>query len=443
MRFIHTADIHLDSPLTGLAAYADAPTELLRTATRDAFDNLVAEAISEQVDFMVIAGDLYDGGWKDFNTGLFFVRQMGRLKQAGIPVYLLLGNHDAESEMTKKLVLPDNVHKFRSDKAHSFELPELRVALHGRSFKDAATTENLALGYPSPVPGWLNIGVLHTALEGNTAHANYAPCSVAELQARGYQYWALGHVHEHRVWRGDTTIAFPGNLQGRHVREPGPRGALMVSASGAEITSVDRLLVDVLRWHTLSVDVSACSDLVEVVRRVGAGLQDLLDQSGGRHPLAVRVTLTGATPAHGQLFRLESQLRAEVQGQAATLGADRLWIEKLKIDTTPHTQLQTVALRQDAMADLQALMAKAADDPAFLQGLHDDLMLMVGKLPLEVMQSLPQLEAIRTDASLAPLSGLVQATAPSLLAHIAHIAQMGAELATPGDAPGVKTDKAG
>src|SRR2546426_8575476 len=235
MRFIHAADIHLDSPLTGLSAYQDAPADLLRTATRDAFENLVSEAIAEKVDFMVIAGDLYDGNWKDFNTGIFFVRQMGLLKLAGIPVYLLFGNHDAESEMTKKLSLPDNVHCFPAGKAATFQLPELRVALHGRSFKDAATMENLAVNYPAPVSGWLNIGVLHTALEGNSAHANYAPCSIAELEARGYQYWALGHVHEHRVWHGTSTIAFPGNLQGRHIRETGPRGALIVTAEGPDI----------------------------------------------------------------------------------------------------------------------------------------------------------------------------------------------------------------
>ena len=196
MRFIHTADIHLDSPLIGLSSYQDAPAALLRTATRDAFENLVSEAISEKVDFIIIAGDLYDGNWKDFNTGIFFARQMGRLKAVGIPVYLLFGNHDAESEMTKKLLLPDNVHSFRSGKAETFKLPELCVALHGRSFKEAATTENLAVSYPEPIAGWLNIGVLHTALEGNAAHPNYAPCSIAELEARGYQYWALGHVHE-------------------------------------------------------------------------------------------------------------------------------------------------------------------------------------------------------------------------------------------------------
>ncbi len=415
MRFIHAADIHLDSPLTGLSAYQDAPAALLRTATRDAFENLVTEAIAGAVDFMVIAGDLYDGNWKDFNTGIFFVRQMGRLNSARIPVYLLYGNHDAESDMTKKLTLPENVHHFPTGKPSTFKLPELRVALHGRSFKEAATTENLAVGYPDPVAGWLNIGVLHTALEGNSSHANYAPCSIAELEARRYHYWALGHVHEHKIWRGTSTIAFPGNLQGRHIREAGPRGALMVTANGMEIESVERLYVDVLRWQVLNIDVSAASNLADVVRMTGRGIEDLLGDSQGDMPLAVRVILFGASAAHGELFGLEAQVRAEVLAQAASLSGERLWIEKVRIETSPHDCAEQIAARFDALADLQALLAKAAADSGFLQSLQDDLMQLVGKLPLEVIATVAQLEAIRSGN----VQDLVRSTTPSLVAYVA------------------------
>ena len=254
MKFIHTADIHLDSPLSGLAAYKDAPADLLRTVTRDAFTRLIHLAIEETVDFMVIAGDLYDGTWKDYNTGHFFCREMWRLNKVNIPVYLLYGNHDAESEMTKKLTLPANVHTFESRKAHTFRIDALKVALHGRSYKEAATLDNLAASYPVPVLGWLNIGVLHTALGGYAAHANYAPCTLAELTAKSYQYWALGHVHEHAILQKDPWVVFPGNLQGRHIRETGTRGAMLVTADETGIQSVERVLVDALRWHKAEVD---------------------------------------------------------------------------------------------------------------------------------------------------------------------------------------------
>lgn len=416
MKFIHTADIHLDSPLSGLAAYKDAPADLLRTVTRDAFTRLVDETIDEAVDFMVIAGDLYDGTWKDYNTGHFFCREMGRLNKAGIPVYLLLGNHDADSEMTKKLTLPTNVHQFDTRKANTFRIEGLKVALHGRSYKEAATLENLATGYPAPVAGWLNIGVLHTALEGYAAHANYAPCTLAELSAKGYHYWALGHVHEHAVLLKDPWVVFPGNLQGRHIRETGARGAMLVTADESGIQSVARLLVDALRWHVVDVDASEASTLQDVVRLVGRAFEQLVNETPERIYLSVRVCIKGKTAAHGELFGLESQLREEILGQAAGLGIDRLWVEKVRIETEPRTDATHVAARSDAIADMQRFLDEAPDDVALLEALMEDLRPLVDKAPFELIQSVPELDAIRSG----DVAGIVKSVTPGLLAYLAN-----------------------
>jgi exonuclease SbcD len=312
MKFIHAADIHLDSPLAGLSAYRDSPTDLLRTATRDAFSNLVSEAISEKVDFIIIAGDLYDGNWKDYNTGVFFSREMGRLNVSGIPVFLVYGNHDAESEMTKKLSLPPNVFAFQSSKAQTHRIEHLKVALHGQSFKNAATLDNLAVGYPAPIDGWLNIGVLHTALEGYAAHASYAPCSLAELLAKKYDYWALGHVHEHAVLHTNPWVVFPGNLQGRHIRETGARGAVLVTTDEDSIVAVDRLYTDVVSWHRLEVDMAAAEDIAAAVRAVSKELAKLIESEQDGRPMVVRIILTGRSAAHGDLFGSDVQLRAEI-----------------------------------------------------------------------------------------------------------------------------------
>lgn len=399
MKFIHTADIHLDSPLRGLSAYPDAPAERVRTATRDAFYNLVTRAIEEAVDFMVIAGDVYDGDWKDFNTGLFFVRQMGRLRQAGIPVYLLYGNHDADSEMTKSLELPDNVHAFSSRKSETFRIDSLKVALHGRSFKVAETTDSLLPGYPAPMPGWFNIGVLHTALEGNAEHARYAPCSVGELQAKGYQYWALGHVHEHWVLQGDVTIAYPGNLQGRHIRECGPRGALLVTAEAGEITDMERIEVDVLRWHALDIDISQAESMKAAVRLAGQDIERLLDSVAGSLPLAIRVTFTGQSPAHRELLGQEWQLRQEVIAQAVAQDPERIWIEKVRVATrsseNDSRRRQTEHESADVLMELDSLARTAVSDPDFMASLQQDLHLLLDKLPHEVLQAMPDLKELR------------------------------------------------
>jgi len=401
--------------LVGLAAYKDAPVDLLRTVTRDAFTRLVDAAIEEAVDFMVIAGDLYDGTWKDYNTGHFFCREMGRLNKVGIPVYLLFGNHDAESEMTKKLTLPANVHTFDARKANTFRIEALKLALHGRSYKEAATFENLVSGYPAPVAGWLNIGVLHTALGGYAEHANYAPCSLAELNAKGYDYWALGHVHEHAILQKSPWVVFPGNLQGRHIRETGARGAVLVTADETGIQTVERLLVDTLRWHVVEVDASQAGTLQEVVRLAGQAFESLLAETPESIYLSVRVCIIGKTAVHGELFGLEPQLREDILGQAAGQGTDRLWVEKVRLETQPALGAVDLATRSDAIADLQKFLDEAPEDADLLESLLQDLRPLLDRMPLDVIHAVPELHAIRTG----DMAGIVKSVTPGLLAYLA------------------------
>ena len=366
---------------------------------------------------MVIAGDLYDGTWKDHNTGIYFCKEMGRLKKAKIPVYVLFGNHDAESEMTRKLQLPDNVFAFETRKPTTFRLDQLKVALHGQSFREKETIQNLAAGYPPPVPGMLNIGVLHTALEGNASHASYAPCSLDELHAKGYHYWALGHVHEHQIWNGASTIVFPGNLQGRHIKETGARGAVLVTADESGVEKVERLLVDVLRWHNLEVDVTQCQTLSAVVHAIGKVLEDVVGNAPSNIPAAVRVTVAGKTSAHGDLFGLEAQLRVEVLALAATIGPDRLWIEKVKVSTSPADDGADVRARADALSDLQELLETAESDPDFLKKLQEELLGLVSKAPMELQTSVPYFKDIRSGE----LAALVREVRPGLVAHLAKV----------------------
>ncbi len=152
-KFIHAADIHLDSPLRGLSRYEGAPVGRIRGATRDALEELTRLAIDEEVHFVVIAGDVFDGDWRDYNTGLFFARQMTQLREKGIRVFFLAGNHDAASSITKNLRMPDNVHKFPTGKPKTFLVKEIRVAIHGQGFARPDVTDNLVAGYPDAREG--------------------------------------------------------------------------------------------------------------------------------------------------------------------------------------------------------------------------------------------------------------------------------------------------
>jgi DNA repair protein SbcD/Mre11 len=412
VKFIHAADIHLDSPLHGLSAYADAPAAQLRNATREALRLLVDRAIEEEVAFIVIAGDLYDGDWKDHNTGIFFGQQMGRLRKAGIRVFALWGNHDAESEMTKKLTLPDNVVVFSHRKPETHLLDDLKVALHGQSFKDKAVVENLAVGYPPPVSGYYNIGVLHTALEGYAAHASYAPCTRAQLHAKGYDYWALGHVHEFQQWLEQSTIVFPGNLQGRHIRETGRRGAVLVTVEDGR-TAVERLYLDVLRWESVRVDASDCQSVADLSRKIGASLEALL-LVDSHVPRAVRVTVTGKSPAHGLFFGRATQLRAEVLNQIGIIGNEKLWLEKVKLETSAADTAAAQNEQLEALADLRQILEAATQDPEFLALLERDLHPFIGKVRSEVKEDAPLLELAREGK----LAALVEQVGPALLARL-------------------------
>lgn len=413
MKFLHAADIHLDSPLHGLSAYPDAPASQLRNASREAFIRLIDIAIEEDVAFLIIAGDLYDGDWKDHNTGIFFSKQMGRLRKAGIKVFLLHGNHDAESEMTKKLALPDNVTVFSARKPEVHILEDAKVALHGQSFKDKAVTENLVQRYSEPVSGYYNIGVLHTALEGYSAHANYAPCTRAELNAKGYDYWALGHVHEFQQWQEQATIVFPGNLQGRHIRETGRRGAVMVTVDEGG-TRIDRVFIDVIRWESLLIDATDCTTMEEIIHKTGRRLEQLLEVDA-EVPRAVRVNLIGRTHAHGMLFGKSKELRAEVINQIAMIGNEKLWLEKVKTLTEPVMHAAELNARLDAISDLQDILSGASWDQDFLASLQNDLQPFIGKVAADVREEVPLLTLARAG----DLATLVQQVAPSLLARLA------------------------
>ena len=266
--FLHAADLHLGSPFVGLTLRDEEVAQRFAKASRDAFSDLVTRAIDASVAFVVIAGDIYDGDWKDTSIGLFFNREIARLERAGIPVFILKGNHDAESVVTKTISLPDNVYQFPTRTAATVRLDDLKVALHGRSFPERAVTENYVLDYPNPVSGWFNIGVLHTSCDGRAGHEPYAPCTVPQLKSLGYQYWALGHVHEYEELAWDPWIVFPGNIQGRSVRECGPKGAVLVDVEDTEVIDVRRMIVDRARWATLTVDLAGVLEEAAALRKI-------------------------------------------------------------------------------------------------------------------------------------------------------------------------------
>lgn len=384
-KFIHAADLHLDSPLLGLAQYEGAPEEALRGATRRALENLVHVALEEDVDFLLIAGDVYDGDWPDHNTGLFFARQMARLRAARIPVYLIAGNHDAQSVMTKSLQLPENVHRFPTKKAATMRVEGIDVAIHGQGFHTRAVLTDLTADYPKAVPGAYNIGMLHTSLTGYEGHDSYAPCTVEGLKKLGYDYWALGHIHKREPVRVfDPAIWFPGNIQGRHIREADKKGCLVVTVDDRGEHEVEFRELDVVRWAEIAVDVSRRVNLDECVDDFKDKLLKAIESCEDRL-LAARVVFTGASNAHGALLSQPRRLINEIRNIANIHGGDQVWIEKVKVRTLPPAS-DVEPLDDGPLAELAHALAFMKSDDASLAELAALLEPLHAKLPAELAE---------------------------------------------------------
>jgi DNA repair exonuclease SbcCD nuclease subunit len=378
MKFFHAADIHLDSPLRGLDRYDSAPKDKLRGATRRALEALVDQCLAEGVDLLVIAGDLYDGDWTDYNTGLFFVSQMARLREANVRVFIVRGNHDARSKILR---LPEGVKELSTSRAETVLLDDIGVAVHGRGYARVDINEDLSQTYPAPRDGYFNLGLLHTAAEGREGHERYAPCRVPGLVAHGYDYWALGHVHAREVLHSEPWIVFPGNLQGRHAREVGPKGATLVTVEDGRIQDVEHRVLDTVRWSACAVDATNAASPDDVVDLCREALARQAEAAEGR-VVCARVSITGPSRAHAAFVRDPEKWRGEIRNLSADVGD--LWVEKIHIRTRTPVDVEALAQRDDPVGALLRTLKSIGEDDAALEKLaREQLEGLRTKLPPE------------------------------------------------------------
>lgn len=414
MKFFHCADIHLDSPLLGLERYEGAPVDEVRGATRRALENLVLLATDESVDFVVIAGDLFDGNWPDFNTGLFFVKQMAQLNEAGIKVFVVRGNHDAESKITKDLPLPANVHVMPADKPQTIRDDKLGIAVHGQSFARPSVTDDLAAAYPQRIAGYFNLGILHTALSGREGHASYAPCRVGTLIAKGYDYWALGHVHQREIVHRDPWIVFPGNTQGRTIRETGSKGCELVVVENG-VVRVEHRALDVVRWELLEIDATGAADLLDIHGRFRERLETGLGSADGR-TVAARVIIRGRCKAHGEIIAAPDSARSQIRSIALDESNGGVWVEKVVLETRPEIDMTGLRTRDDPIGELlrltQSLREAAPGDLAALAAEFADLK---RKLPAELSEGAEAIALEDPDFLLRAIEEVEQSLIPRLI----------------------------
>jgi DNA repair protein SbcD/Mre11 len=352
-RFLHTADVHLDSPLSTLALRDPTLAGLIGGATRKAFVAVIDLCLSEKVDALLIAGDLYDGEQTSMKTARFLADQLLRLHAAGIRTFIIRGNHDAESRITRELTLPESVKVFTGRaEAVALRCGALEAAVHGVSFAQKHAPESLLPKFRAPVPGSVNIGMLHTSLGGSPAHDPYAPCALGELHGSEFDYWALGHIHQRFVDVGGATIVMPGNPQGRDINEAGPKSATLVTIGDDRKVRVEERLTGVAEFQRLQVDLGGIEDWRDGLARIEKRLAAARAQAPSEH-LVARLRIAGVTPLAWRLRTDADKLEEDSRLIAAELG--RTWIDKIELGCAAPRSDKS-APSSDPIAELRGLM---------------------------------------------------------------------------------------
>lgn len=379
-RFVHTADIHLDSPLRSLALRNAELAEVVGDASRQAFVGIIDLCLVEQVDALVIAGDLYDGDQTSMKTARFLAAQMARLHEAGVRVFKIRGNHDALSRISKQLVFSELVTIFGGRAQSVLQTGSgLDVAFHGLSFANAKAPDSLLPRYPAPREGALNVGIMHTSLAGAPGHDIYAPCSVADLHRHGFDYWALGHLHARSVHGGASTVVMPGIPQGRDINEAGEKSVTLVTIRDDHSIELEERLSSIAQFERLSVDLSDTLEWSEAVSRIRSALEGKRGTVRSRHAV-IRLQLTGQTPMSWSLIRDRDLLLAEAEQAAEQVGDT--WIEKLELDTAPPSS-EAQGSAADPIFELVASMRAEGGSPAFRAEARSLIQKLVADLPAE------------------------------------------------------------
>jgi DNA repair exonuclease SbcCD nuclease subunit len=378
MRLLVSADIHLGSPIRSIALRSPVLGDRLQQASRDTFAKIIDLAIMEQVDALVLAGDLFDNGYPDLKSRAFLIAQLSRASEAGVSTVLIRGNHDALLDHLAHGDLGPNIHLLQKGTS-SIEIGD--TAFHGLSFDAAHVAKSFLPDYPKPIPGKRNVGLMHTSLDGAPGHDPYAPCSERELMAHGFDLWCLGHIHKpfERI-DGPVLAVMPGIPQPRHYGER-HGGTVTLVSLGEGPPEFARHAISHLGFSEGTLDLSTCLDQQEVLRCLRNTL--LSAQEPGRDT-AVRLHVT--SDRHST--ELVTELAAEVLESI-----DGVFLDKVQLSPPPHKS----GAETD---DLVRLMQKEMVEDGFREAALNQLEELRLALPSEIMDELDEerLDALLEEA---------------------------------------------
>jgi DNA repair exonuclease SbcCD nuclease subunit len=373
--FIHAADLHLDSPFASLSQENPELATVLRSATFQAFDNIVQLCLDKKVDFFLVAGDVYDGADRSLRAQVRFRDGLKRLRDAGIQSFVAHGNHDPLSGWSSTLEWPESVHLFQ-DHLETFSADrdgKAAANIQGISYPERDEHRNLAELF-SPTSDIFHIGLLHANVGNDTGHEPYAPCSIEDLIRSEMDYWALGHVHVRKVLSAESpTIIYPGNTQGRNIRETGEKGCFLVTVDENREVETEFIAADVVRWFAQEISIDGIGSEQELINTLVNSCKYISDISSERNSI-VRFSLTG----NGSIY---STLRSpnylsdllEIVQETGYSYSPFVWAEKISLDAGPEIDLDELMKRGDFLGELLRYSKDLSEDSKIEGLLSDEL----------------------------------------------------------------------
>jgi DNA repair exonuclease SbcCD nuclease subunit len=376
-RFVHAADLHIDSRFVAWSGAPEVVRQTLLESTHRAFRNLIDLCIRREAAFLVVAGDVFDSGDRGVRAQLRFRDGLAELAGRGIPSFVVHGNHDPLDGWINSISFPPEVKVFGP--APEWALAMSRGApvaqVQGVSYATQETRTNLAGRFTEPnEAGLFSIGLLHGNLGGNPDHANYAPCTISDLEAPGIDYWALGHIHRRQVIREfRPAIVYAGNTQGRDIGEPGPRGCYVVDVDESRYAKPEFAPLDVVRWARTDVRLDEANSLDDVIGAIERHLRELKAGSEGRS-LVCRAVLTGNGPIHAELARGDAvgQLLSHIR-DAFVPDEPWVWLDSLEDQTLPDLDIDRRARESDFLGLLLSRANSAIADGAQMAEIGQEL----------------------------------------------------------------------
>ena len=365
---MHAADLHLDSPFRGSADARPALKDRLQSATLGALERVVGHTIGAKADFLIIAGDLYDSKDRSLRALVAFRKQMERLAERNIPVFIVHGNHDPLNGWGSSFQLPANVMTFggRTDTERFLRFGREVAQIVGVSYTRERVTDNLASSFTAPPDAPYSIAVLHANIGHQAGHADYAPATVEDLVTAGFNYWALGHVHTRSILAKEPAmVVYPGNTQGRNPRESGPRGCYQVDVDTHGRAHLEFVDTSVVRWAHIELSIRDCADMDQLVDSM---LREARNASAGFDgPTVVRCTIRGNGVLHRDLQR------DEMNEELCEVLQSVVVAESVRIATGPELDLESLARTETMVSDFLKVAERALDEPELRQRLADSL----------------------------------------------------------------------